>query len=720
MKKKRAIVAVVAMLLALAVPLNAFAADAGTVEALKAAFNDAEGDVEINITSTITSDSEIVLNSKANTKYTINSDDKQIIGGIKITGGGTVVMNKANIQARANDQAALSVKDNANVTVNGIVMSAAGDGVSATENATVVIDGTGYGHAVESRSDTGVSASGSANVTVKGSDIMAGTGVNATGNASVTVLDGITAGTGDGVSANGNAKVSVEGSITSNNGKGVNAAEGSEVTVTGDINAKTYGVYTDCDLSSAHAKVTVVGDITTTGTGSEYAVFSRDATVNVTGDISSASRGAYVRTDENSHQLIVNGNIDAAKTGLQTAGRDLAATITGNIAAGGNGVEAGSESHIEIKGDINGGENGIYALNQSGVTVTGDVTGSVYGINASQSSKVNVTGNVSGKNGSTDGKGSTTGGGGIYAMESAKVTVDGNVSAGESYGAAGGHYATYGANGVVAEDVSTVSVTGNVNGGSNSKLSAAGGRAGDAIRLDTTANVSVGGDAKGGSADAGNAGAGAKIILRVNDDTRFQNASVGSLTVNGRIVGGSASGTATAGDGVKYDYSDGSWTLEKMPTVTLFKAEAGGEGAKPVAVSWGDGSSWYDSEDGTPDYEWLNNEHNYIVKIAAAANGSVSASKTTAKPGETVTLSVTPNSGYKLGSVSVEGAELKYENGVYSFVMPEYGGVTVSATFTAAPVGPATDDNSGLMLWSALMLASAACFVALKKKKIDL
>ena len=333
MKKKRAIVAVVAMLLALAVPLNAFAADAGTVDALKAAFNDAEGDVEINITNTITSDSEIVLNSKANTKYTINSDNKQIIGGIKITGDGTVVMNKANILARANDQAALSVEDNANVTVNGIVMSAAGDGVSAAENATVVIDGTGYGHAVESRSDNGVSASGSANVTVKGSDIMAGTGVNATGNASVTVLDGIIAGPGDGVSANGNAKVSVEGSITSNNGKGVNAAEGSDVTVTGDINAKTYGVYTDCGSSSTHAKVTVEGDIATTGTDSNYAgVYTVKGTVNIIGDISSASRGAYVRTNENSNQLIVNGNIDAAKIGLQTAGRTLAATITGNIA----------------------------------------------------------------------------------------------------------------------------------------------------------------------------------------------------------------------------------------------------------------------------------------------------------------------------------------------------------------------------------------------------
>ena len=79
----------------------------------------------------------------------------------------------------------------------------------------------------------------------------------------------------------------------------------------------------------------------------------------------------------------------------------------------------------------------------------------------------------------------------------------------------------------------------------------------------------------------------------------------------------------------------------------------------------------------------------YAVGISEGIeNGSVSADKQTAQKGQTVTLTLTANAGYKFGSISVKDAS---NNSVettavtagtkYTFVMPE-SNVTVSATFT--------------------------------------
>ena len=721
MKKKRAITAVVALLLALAVSLNVFAVEVSSVDALKDAFNKSTGDITIDITSDIASDGEIELVSLEDANYVINGNNNTITGGLKISGKGTVEINNAKLNATAEGAAALHVVEQADVTVSGgSVASEKGDGVLAVGGSD---DGTVGGPTVSvntsvSGATNGVNAQGRSKVDVNGAVTSSGNGVKAIGNSNVSVTkttDNAIASTGDAVTASDNATVKVTGSINSADGKGINVDEGANVTLTGgSITAKTYGIYAYDTSYAKDPKVTVTGNITTTGTGSDYAgVFTNDAIVNVTGNIQSASNGAFAGINDLNKALVITGNIDAAGYGLKTNSNGVpTANITGNITAGGNGVEAVVESRVTIKGSITGGNNGIYAADSAVVTVTGgNVTGSIYGINASSVSKVNVTGNVSGKDGSTEMTKSPSGGGGIYASKTAKVTVDGNVSAGKTYGRS---ISTFGANGIVAADASSVSVTGSVSGGNISELKApGGGQAGDAIRMDRTAKVTVGGDAVGGSATGGVAGAGAKIVLKGNESYT----TAGSLNVGGKIIGGSATGTATAGDGIKYDHTDGTWLIEQMPTVTLFKAEAGGEGAKAVATSWNGG------EDGVLDYVALNNQHNYIVKVDAAANGSVSPSSATAKPGEIVTLSVTPNSGYKIASVSVDGAELKTENGVYSFVMPANGGVTVSAAFEAVPTvttaaGPATGDNSHLLLWGALMLASAAVvvFIIIKRK----
>jgi hypothetical protein len=80
---------------------------------------------------------------------------------------------------------------------------------------------------------------------------------------------------------------------------------------------------------------------------------------------------------------------------------------------------------------------------------------------------------------------------------------------------------------------------------------------------------------------------------------------------------------------------------------------------------------------------------NYSVSIAGMSHGSVTANRTTTTAGQTVTLTVTPDAGYKLqdgsltvakdggGTVPVSGS-----GNTYTFTMPA-DNVTVSATFTA-------------------------------------
>ncbi len=86
----------------------------------------------------------------------------------------------------------------------------------------------------------------------------------------------------------------------------------------------------------------------------------------------------------------------------------------------------------------------------------------------------------------------------------------------------------------------------------------------------------------------------------------------------------------------------------------------------------------------------------YVVTISASDNGTVKASPTTAAAGDTVTLTVTPDAGYKIEFITVKddnGEEITTkanEDGTYTFTMPA-GDVTVTATFTLkqTPTPPA-------------------------------
>ena len=79
----------------------------------------------------------------------------------------------------------------------------------------------------------------------------------------------------------------------------------------------------------------------------------------------------------------------------------------------------------------------------------------------------------------------------------------------------------------------------------------------------------------------------------------------------------------------------------------------------------------------------------YTVSVPSAKNGDVTVSPKNASKGDRVTVTVKPDSGYEIGSVTVldsKGNELKLTdkgNGKYTFTMPG-GKVEVKATFVKA------------------------------------
>lgn len=79
-------------------------------------------------------------------------------------------------------------------------------------------------------------------------------------------------------------------------------------------------------------------------------------------------------------------------------------------------------------------------------------------------------------------------------------------------------------------------------------------------------------------------------------------------------------------------------------------------------------------------------ETTYTITVDTVINGTVTADKTQAKAGESVTLSVTPGPGYELDVLTVEGVEVTVTDGVYAFEMPAKD-VNVTATFKKTQTG---------------------------------
>ena len=88
----------------------------------------------------------------------------------------------------------------------------------------------------------------------------------------------------------------------------------------------------------------------------------------------------------------------------------------------------------------------------------------------------------------------------------------------------------------------------------------------------------------------------------------------------------------------------------------------------------------------------------YTVSTTSSRNGTLTVNPTSAAQGDTVTLTATPNSGYRLASLTVTDEAgnpvslTSTGNGTYTFTMPA-SAVTASAAFTAIPQQPEDPDT---------------------------
>ena len=83
----------------------------------------------------------------------------------------------------------------------------------------------------------------------------------------------------------------------------------------------------------------------------------------------------------------------------------------------------------------------------------------------------------------------------------------------------------------------------------------------------------------------------------------------------------------------------------------------------------------------------------FAITVNAGEHGSADADYATAEAGDVITLTITPEEGYRVDEVLVNGTGIMPENDVYSFTMPAQA-VTVDVTFELIPVDP--DPQQGI------------------------
>ena len=238
-----------------------------------------------------------------------------------------------------------------------------------------------------------------------------------------------------------------------------------------------------------------------------------------------------------------------------------------------------------------------------------------------------------------------------------------------------------------------------VNGSNYSSLDYAISRAepGDVVVLlkDIAQNVVV---------EAGQEG----IIIDLNGHT-----FTGNITVSGSIIiqstgNGKIDGSITESEGGKVQVLSGTYTSDPSSFCTEdYGAVKNGDNIYTVHKhNWGDGvvtTPPSSTSDGVKTFtcsicqatktETLPSHDEpepdpepFTITIVPVTHGEVTADKTTAAAGETVTITVDPDSGYRLADLTVKdssGTELELEyigNGKYTFEMPE-SAVTVDADF---------------------------------------
>ena len=687
----------VALVLLVLMPTTAFAAtheNVDTWEKLQAAFADTDADVTIILTGDITALSD--LEAKLGQTFVINGQ-AYTLKDVSLYGAGSVEINAA--LSNENNDDALKAGGQVQVTVNGDVTS----------------------------DYDGISANGEAGVTVNGNITVEEDGIEARESSNVTV-NGNIAGESDGVRAFDESTVNVTGDVTGKEDQGIEAGDKANVTVTGNVSAGDGGVEAE-DQSTVKVDGNVTGGV----------VASNDSKVHVTGDVA----GASGNPDE--VDMAHPTDYSDGETGV-TAKNNAQVTVDGNVTGGdafgtygyaGDGVEARDQSNVTVGGNVSGGN------------VTADPSVDAYEYDEGEYDN-SIAGN------------------GVVMDATANVTVGGDVTGGATNGDHG-----QAGEGVVILSLNKNHVSGDEQDPDNVQEEAKPGK------------LVVYGTVSGGNALAENGQDGSGIYWSFSEDNdgpsdgdfnlptdiwentpvavvidavrnnfegfyytygftfeQFQ-AALGAfeqdtlLPLINAATGGQADNLDDALNAADNLDAEAAAALKLqlvnaynaylddvaakqigdnmvLPEVTVWQVKSGGEQAPLFASNFSDEMT-----------DLLGADTNYIVRVADCENGQLIADKATAKAGETVTLVPKANDGYVLDQVLVNGVKLEAVDGVYSFIMPEGGGIEVSATFVAeapaeAPTNtagsPQTGDGFQAALLLGLMAVSAAAILVVRRK----
>lgn len=721
MKRCKLVALAIAVLMTMLIPATAFAAtheDVDTWDKLQAAFADTDADVTIILTGNITTLG--ALQTGKGQTYVINGEE-YILKDVRLVGEGEVEIN-AEVQRDGQAQA-LRVTDDVQVTVNGDVKSegSMGAGVIADGNSKTSINGTVDG------GDIGVVSGDKASVEVKG-DV---------------------SGTMVGTVSEGESSVQINGDVSAN-GAGVVAGESSQVEVTGNISGGQIGT-----SAEGSASVTVKGDVTG---GSAAVVGSEQSKTEVTGNVAGGQVTEPEIDQVQGAGVYADGEATVNVTGNVTGG-NVADSADGQSAdlKGGTGVIAQENSNVKVDGNVTGGNGSAASL---GDTVSDDDSYSDggYGMIAGDQSKVEVTGNVTGGD-SAGGNGYA--GSGIEMSPKADVTVGGDVKGGNTDGATG----IAGQGAIVysldkadpdnedAEPGKLV-VMGTVEGGSALLES---GKDGNGVYFGdpyseipeeewlTAEEVYITEIPAGTFADF-MTGLMMGKMLPVLDGYGYTQQEMAEILADfmankvftkiADLLGHEYTGSAQDDEvlqnlsdeqmqTLKQSVADDYNALIKEKIMAVYDVELTLPEVTVWEVKGGDDAAMFGGVQGEFIASLLGLDTNYIVKIVESEGGMLVSDKETAKAGETVTVTALPKAGYTLGKVLLNGEELTGKDGVYSFVMPEGGGVELSAEFIAdapaeAPTNtagsPKTGDNFSAALLLGLMAVSAMAVVVVGRK----
>jgi hypothetical protein len=376
----------------------------------------------------------------------------------------------------------------------------------------------------------------------------------------------------------------------------------------------------------------------------------------------------------------ITGFSQGVFTNLQVKDDDHPAALFGTFNMFGGSVSGNSGTGVYVfSGTFNmsGGVisgNGAKGTNGAGVYV------SYSGFHMSGGE---ITGNTAQENG-----------GGVYVFSSTDLTMTGGSIAGNAAGICGGG---------VYVDGSTFAVSG---GSIANNGAATGGGVYVASRTDVPLTGKL--DLAGGSitgntaAELGGgvyvtkesvlsvAGSAKVVENKAKDAASNVHLMPATLVVGGKLAEGAFFGVTIDDGAAKDSKTEGS---DEKALQAASDSSAFTEGYKQ-AGNTADPSTYFESDDATHTVGWTEDGNEarmvnaYTVTIIDASNGKVVASATKARVGEKVTLTITPNSGFKLQALSVVDADKESVTvDDESFVMPE-SNVTVTATFVSASSSP--------------------------------